>query len=82
MNFLGKWMEVEIITLSETTQSQKKTHNMHSMISGYYPQSWEYLYLIQDHINLKEKGDHSLYISFLLRKGIHSHKKKYRTKSG
>jgi hypothetical protein len=33
--FLGKWMELENIILSEVTQSQKNTHDMHSLISGY-----------------------------------------------
>jgi hypothetical protein len=35
MKFLGKWMELENIILSEVTQSQKNTHVMHSLISGY-----------------------------------------------
>jgi hypothetical protein len=35
MKFLGKWMELENIILSEVTQSQKNTHNMHSLISKY-----------------------------------------------
>jgi hypothetical protein len=35
MTFLGKWMELKIIILSEVTQSQKSTHGMHSLISGY-----------------------------------------------
>jgi hypothetical protein len=34
MKFLGKWKELENI-LSEVTQSQKNTHGMHSLISGY-----------------------------------------------
>jgi hypothetical protein len=33
MKFLGKWMELENIILSEVTQSQKNTHGMHSLIS-------------------------------------------------
>jgi hypothetical protein len=33
--FLGKWMELENIILSEVTQSQKNTHGMHSLISEY-----------------------------------------------
>jgi hypothetical protein len=33
--FLGKWMGLEDIILSEVTQPQKNTHNMHSLISGY-----------------------------------------------
>jgi hypothetical protein len=34
MKFLGKWMDLEDI-LSEVTQSQKNTHDIHSLISGY-----------------------------------------------
>jgi hypothetical protein len=33
--FLGKWMELENTILSDVTQSQKNTHGMHSLISGY-----------------------------------------------
>jgi hypothetical protein len=35
MNLLGKWMHLEDIILSVVTQSQKNTHGMHSLISGY-----------------------------------------------
>jgi hypothetical protein len=35
MKFLGKWMDLEDIIQSELTQSQKNTHDMHSLISGY-----------------------------------------------
>ena len=35
MNFTGKWMELENIILSEVTQSQKNTHGMYSLLSGY-----------------------------------------------
>jgi hypothetical protein len=35
MKFLGKWIELENIILSEVTQSPKNTHDMHSLISGY-----------------------------------------------
>jgi hypothetical protein len=41
MKFLGKWMYLEYIILSEVTQSQKNTHNMHSLLSGYQPRSPE-----------------------------------------
>ena len=34
VKFLGKWMYLEDI-LSEVTQSQKKSLEMHSLISGY-----------------------------------------------
>ena len=33
--FLGKWMDLEGIILSEVTLSQKNSHNMYSWISGY-----------------------------------------------
>jgi hypothetical protein len=42
MKFLDKWMYLEDIILSEVTQSQKKSHDMHSLISGYYPRNLEY----------------------------------------
>jgi hypothetical protein len=32
---LGKRMNLEDIILSEETQSQKNTHGMHSLVSGY-----------------------------------------------
>jgi hypothetical protein len=35
MNFLCKWMDLEGIILSEVTQSQRNSHNMFSLISGY-----------------------------------------------
>ena len=35
MKFLGKWMNLEDIILSEVTQSQKKSLDMQSLISGY-----------------------------------------------
>ena len=35
MKFFGKWMYLEDIILSEVTQSQKKSLDLHSLISGY-----------------------------------------------
>ena len=35
MKFLGKQMDLEDIILSEVTQSQKNTHDMHSLMNGY-----------------------------------------------
>jgi len=35
MKFIGKGMELENIILNEVTQSQKNTHGMHSLITGY-----------------------------------------------
>ena len=42
IKFSDKWMDLEDIILSEVTQSQKNTHDMHSLISGYYPRNLEY----------------------------------------
>jgi hypothetical protein len=35
VKFLGKWMYLDIIFLSEVTQSQKKSLDMYSLTSGY-----------------------------------------------
>jgi hypothetical protein len=35
VKFLGKWMDREGIILSDITQSQKNSHDMHSLISEY-----------------------------------------------
>jgi hypothetical protein len=35
VKFRGRWMELENIILSEVTQSQKITHSMYLLISGY-----------------------------------------------
>jgi hypothetical protein len=35
-------MDLEGIILSEVTQSQKNSHDMHSLISGYYPRNLEH----------------------------------------
>ena len=40
MKFLGIWMELKAIILSEVTQSQKNTHGMHSLISGWSQQKF------------------------------------------
>jgi hypothetical protein len=42
MKFLDKWMYLEDIILSDVTQSQKKSLDMHSLISGYYPRNIEH----------------------------------------
>ena len=33
LNFLAEWMELQNIILSELTQSQKNTYDMHSLIN-------------------------------------------------
>jgi hypothetical protein len=35
VKFLGKWLDLEGIILSEVTQSQKNSNDMYSLISGY-----------------------------------------------
>jgi hypothetical protein len=35
MKFLGKWMDLENIILSEVSQLQNNTHEMYSLINGY-----------------------------------------------
>jgi hypothetical protein len=35
MSYLGKWMEIENIIMSEVAQSQKNTHDMHLLIIGH-----------------------------------------------
>ena len=35
MTFSDKWKELKNIILSEVAESQKNTHGMHSVISGY-----------------------------------------------
>jgi hypothetical protein len=42
MKFTGKWMELENITLSEVTQTQKNTYGMYLLISDYYTKRSEY----------------------------------------
>jgi hypothetical protein len=63
MKFLGKWMDLEGIILSEVTQSQKNSHDIYSLISGYYRRNLEYpRYKIQfaKHIKLKKNEDQSM----------------------
>jgi hypothetical protein len=35
MKSLGKWMKLENIIFSEITQSEKNTHSMYSLMTGY-----------------------------------------------
>lgn len=65
MKFIDKWMELENIILSEVTQSQKNTHNMHSVISRKLriPQK-----KFTDHMKLKDKKDQKVDASDILRR--------------
>jgi hypothetical protein len=63
LNSLGKWMDVEGIILCEVTQSQKHSHNMYSLIIGYYPRYLEcprYKIQFVEHLKLKKKEDQSV----------------------
>jgi hypothetical protein len=56
MKFLGKWMDLEYIILCEVTQSQKNTHDMQSLISGYQPRNLEYpRYNLQNTLNSRRR---------------------------
>ena len=35
LSFVGKWVELENIILSEVIQTQKDMHGMYSLINGY-----------------------------------------------
>jgi hypothetical protein len=37
MNFVGKWIDLENIIMSEVTQSQEDVHGIYSLISRYWP---------------------------------------------
>ena len=39
MKFLGKWVDLEYIILSEVTQSQKSTHDVQSLCRSPEPQN-------------------------------------------
>ena len=72
MKFLAKWMELEGIILSEVNQSQRNSHNMYSLISGYQPRNLGYpRYKIQfaKHMKFKKNEDQSVDTLPLLRNG-------------
>ena len=41
IKFLGKWMDLEGIILTELTHSQKNSNDMHSLINGYLSRNLE-----------------------------------------
>jgi hypothetical protein len=70
MKFLGKWMELENIILSELTQSQKNTSSMHSLIFWILAQSFRIPQIqLTDHMKPKKKEYQSVDTSILLRRG-------------
>jgi hypothetical protein len=60
MKFLGKWINLEDIILSEVTKSQKNTHDIHSLISASYPRNSEYPSTICKTHETQEKGRQSV----------------------
>ena len=69
MRFLGKWIELENIILSEVTQSQRNIHVMYSLISGLLPQTLRIPNIqLTDHMKIKKNEDLSVDTLFLLRR--------------
>jgi hypothetical protein len=66
IKFLGKWMELENIILSEVTQSQKNTHFMHSLILSRKFGITKIQFA--DHMNLNKKEEQSVDYLVLLRR--------------
>jgi hypothetical protein len=58
--FLGKWMDLEDIILSEIMQSQKNTYGIHSLIRGYLPRNLEYPRYNLQNMKMKKKEDQSV----------------------
>jgi hypothetical protein len=62
MKFLGKWMKLENIILSEVTQSQKKTHGIYSLISSKLRTT---KIQFTDHMKLKKEEQSAVFQSIL-----------------
>ena len=67
MKFLGEWLELENIILSEVTQSQKNTHGMQSLISSSeyprynshiksFPRRWKERILVLERLDIALQG--------------------------
>jgi hypothetical protein len=68
MKFLDKWMDLHDIILSELTQSQKNTHDMHSLKSVLAQRLRIPKIQFAKHMKLK-KEDQSMDTLILLRRG-------------
>jgi hypothetical protein len=78
VKFLGKWLELENIILSEVTQYHKNANGMYSLISGYYSKSSGHPGdTIHRSHKAKKKEDQSVDASVLLRRGNNTHRRKY-----
>jgi hypothetical protein len=69
MKFLGKWIDLEDIVLSEVTLSQKNPHDMHSLIVDISPEARIPKLQFAKHMKLKKKEDQSVDTVVLLRMG-------------
>jgi hypothetical protein len=69
MTFLGKWMNLKDIILSEVTQAQKNIHDIYSLISGYSPETGNTQDTVHKHMKFKKKEDQSVDTLILLRRG-------------
>ena len=68
MKFLGKWMHLEDIILTEVTQSQKNTHDMHD--KWILPQKLRIPKIqFTKHMKLKKKEDQNVDTLIVLRRG-------------
>jgi hypothetical protein len=71
MKFLGKWMELENIILSEITQSQKNTHGSFALTEKWIlaPKLEISKIHFTDKVKAKKKEDQSVDVSVFLRWG-------------
>jgi hypothetical protein len=70
MKFLGKWMVLEDIILSEVRQFQNNTHNMHSLLKSILSQKFRIPKIqVTNHMKLRKKEDQNVHTLILLRRG-------------
>jgi hypothetical protein len=69
MKSLDKWMDLDDIILSEVTQSQKITHDMHSLTNGLLAQKLRILNIHFAKLMKLKKEDQSVDTLILLRRG-------------
>jgi hypothetical protein len=69
MKFLGKCMDLEDIILSELIQSQRNSHDMHSLKCILTQKIRIPKIQFETHMKLKKKEDQSVHTSSLLRMG-------------
>ena len=68
LSFVGKWVELENIILSEVVQTQKDSHGMYSLISGCQKKKYRILNIQSTEMkNLNKVKGPSVHASVLLR---------------